>query len=107
MTNIKKYVMSYMPLDLSSPPFGMFIGSISLVEVNEDDEECIMDVMPVYIKFRDAICESEQEILQGLIDRICKRAYLDKQVPDNIRVYLHMDAKRYLIEDEYRPELYY
>lgn len=106
MLDIKKYVMSVMPLDLEAPPFGIFIGSTEVVEIDEDGNEASIGGIPAYVRFKDIIDKSEQEILQELVDRVYQHIYLE--VPDNTRVYLYyIDNKRYLLNNEYRPELYY
>lgn len=110
MMNIKEYVMNNATNKLLLDFFErLYIGGLEVVEVDEYGHEDPIYCVPLSLGVRNVIHRTEQEIIQGLIDNIFFYTYtcIAKPVPDNARVYLHIGDKRHLLQDVYRPELYY
>lgn len=108
MMNIKEYVMNDAvdgEVDLAT---GIRISNITVevVEMVDGQEYCI-DHVKVPFRINQFENKTEQEIKSLIANRVFTIFYYSGTVPDNARLYLCIDDKRYLLAGEYMPELYY
>ena len=91
--SIRDYVMKNETVE---QPFGVFVGAIEVIEGNKI---CPKSFGCVSLRVSDVINRTEQEILQGIIEQAFFTTYtcVDEQIPNNTKVYLHINGKRYLI----------
>lgn len=108
MMNIKDYIMNNAVDSESYPVTGERISTITVevVEMVDGQEYCIDHVKVPFriIQFEN---KTEQEIKSLIAHRVFMFFYYSGTVPDNARLYLCIDDKRYLLAGEYMPELYY
>ena len=102
MMNIKDYIMNEARSVISSS--NHVFGYFEVVEENR-----IISCGPLTLNFKVGEVENktEQEIKRLIADTIFITTYISITVPDIAKVYLYIEGKQYLIENEYRPELYY
>lgn len=108
MVNIKEYIMNNAVDSEAYPVTGIRISNITVevVEVVDDQERCI-DHVKVPFRINQFENKTEQEIKSLIAHKVFMFVYYSGTVPDNAKLYLCIGDKRYLLADEYRPDLYY
>ena len=97
--SIKEYVKRHVTDHKTNSKFGVPVTFE--VVVDKDGREDLVSVGYCSLRIWDVAGRSDYEILHRLVEQELWFTYtcVHKPVPDNVKVYLHMDGKRYLVSE--------
>lgn len=97
--SIKEYVKRHVTDHEITSKFGVPVTFE--VVVDKDGREDIVSVGSCSLRIEDVAGRSDYEIVNRLVEQElwCTYTCVHKPIPNNVKVYLHMDGKRYLASE--------